>query len=144
MSKPNSGWFPKNHPKANELIEEVKEKYGKKIVTNEDVIGIMKDKNGKIIWLENGEHTKRGLAHIIDQHLAQFEQNGISKELLLTFILDVAAYGTIVGYQGKDRPIYEYNYCGKTYYVAITISSNGFIVSANPRPYVKEKERKRK
>ncbi len=42
-----------------------------------------------------------------------------------TFVLNAVAYGEIVGYQGKGtgRPIYEYNYGGKTYHVAVTVDT---------------------
>lgn len=144
MSKPYSSRFPKNHPFVRELIKELKEKYGEKVVSEEDIIGIMKTRDGKIIWLENGDHTNRGLAHIIKEHLSQFEQKGIGKEILPIFILNVVAYGIIVGYQGKDRPIYEYKYSNKIYYVAVNISNNGFIVGANPKSKVSKKEKSRK
>lgn len=41
--------------------------------------------------------------------------------------------GKIVGYQsfGTSRPIYEFEYHGKTYRLAVTIGSNGYIVGAN-------------
>lgn len=144
MSKPKSGWYDKNNPIAKVLIKEVKEKYGENKIKEKDVVDIMKLSDGRIVWLENGEHTNRGLAHIATEHLLEFKQKGINKTILPTLILDVAANGTVIGYQGKDRPIYEYNYCGKTYYVAISISDEGFIVGANPRSKIKEKERNRK
>lgn len=140
MSKPKCR--KNGTPEAKKLIEEV-QKRGDKI-TPEDVIGIMRRKrDGKIIWLENGVHTGRGLSHIIEEHLNQFNDIGISSSLLPTFILDVAAQDNIVGHQSchKTRPIYEYTYAGKTYMIAITIASNGFIVGANPRSCINEKER---
>lgn len=67
MSKPASGWFPGNSKKARELIKEVQKK-GYKISPN-DVVGILKDRNGRIIWLEQGHLGKNpsGLAHILNE-----------------------------------------------------------------------------
>lgn len=40
----------------------------------------------------------------------------------------------MVGFQGeyKTRTVYKYVYGNKTFYVAVTIGSNGYIVGANP------------
>jgi len=143
MSKPSSGYYTKNHPVGKVLIKMLKEQYGEQITTDEDIIGILEDKNGKIIWLESGEHTGRGLKHIVNEHLKEFEQNGLSEKQLPNFILDVVVYGTIVGYQGTDktRPIFKYNYSRKDYLIAVTISDNGFIVGANPRTNLRTKEK---
>lgn len=105
--------------------------------------GILKrGSDGKIIWLENGLHTGRGLAHILQEHEEHFKHKGIPENIILTFILDCVCYGKIVGYQGyeRDRPIYEYTYAGKKYLLAITIGDNGFIVGANPRTKLRKGE----
>jgi len=83
----------------------------------------------------------RGSKHIIERHLPQFVKKGISKEVLPNFILDVVAYGSIVGYQGKDRPIFAHVYNGKSYLIAVSIGDNGFIVGANPKSKLSEKEK---
>lgn len=142
MSKSKSGWFKNHTTYGKKLIQEVKINGDK--ITKEDVIGIMKrESDGKIIWLEDGTHSNRGLKHIIEEHVTHFNDIGISTNLLSTFILNTIIYGKIIGYQNsnKSRPIYEYTYCGKTYFIAITISSNGFIVSANQRTSIKDKEK---
>jgi len=143
MSKPSSGYYTKNHPVGKVLIEKLKEQYSEQITTDRDIIGILEDKNGKIIWLESGKHTGRGLKHIVDKHLSQFENIGVSREILPIFILNVVAYGAIIGYQGTDktRPIFTYTYSEKNYLIAVTISDNGFIVGANPRTKLKAKEK---
>jgi hypothetical protein len=44
--------------------------------------------------------------------------------------------GKIVGYQGNKippRPIYEFTYNGEVRRIAVEISNNGYIVSANMR-----------
>ena len=33
----------------------------------------------------------------------------------------------------QTRVIYEVNFNGKTHYIALTVSDNGYIVGANPR-----------
>jgi hypothetical protein len=85
---------------------------------------------GKIIWLEKGYVTTTnaaGLKHILKEHGSQFVSGGIPASVIGTFVLNAVAYGEIVGYQGKGtgRPIYEYNYGGKTYHVAVTVGSDG-------------------
>ena len=134
MSKAKSGWFEGGSEKGRKLIGEVQSS-GDKISPN-DVIGIMKTDKGKIIWLEKGYVTTTnaaGLKHILKEHGSQFVSGGIPASMIGTFVLNAVAYGKIVGYQGKGtgRPIYEYNYGGKTYHVAVTVGSNGFIVGAN-------------
>ena len=47
--------------------------------------------------------------------------------------------GQIVAYQGVNhptpRPIYQFTFKGETKYLAVQISENGYIVSANPKRY---------
>lgn len=47
--------------------------------------------------------------------------------------------GKLVGYQGSGTgcPIYEVVVNGQTQQIAVTVSSNGYIVGANPRGSVK-------
>ena len=50
--------------------------------------------------------------------------------------MEAVKQGNVVGEQGKGstpRTIFEFIYEGKTRRVAVQISSNGFIVSANPK-----------
>ena len=59
----------------------------------------------------------------------------VSKNSIADFVLTAVSKGKIIGYQGKGtgRPIYQVEYYGKTYKVAVTVGSNGYIVGANPR-----------
>ena len=60
---------------------------------------------------------------------------GIELDEIPDAVIAAITQGKIVGYQGrkKTRAIYEVNFNGKTQYIAITVSNNGYIVGANPR-----------
>ena len=104
-----------------------------------NVVGITKDPDGKIVWLETGSGGSRGsgLAHIIEEHGKQFNGRGISNSELPGYLLQAIHTGKVVGMQGS-RPIYEFTYNGTRQRVAITVSDNGYIVGANPRSLPKE------
>ncbi|MCD8200757.1 MAG: hypothetical protein LUD47_01615 [Clostridia bacterium] len=97
---------------------------------------VQRGEDDKIVWLEQGKSGDggSGLAHIIDRHEIQFNQNGIRTQDISNFLATAIKTGTIVGQQGKKFPadIYSFKYNGSEYYVAITVGSNGYIVSANP------------
>ena len=135
MSKGSCGYFTGTSGEGRALIEEV-QSHGYKINPDE-VIGITKDPSGKIIWLEKGHLGGKpsGLAHIIDAHESNFNAKGIASDDIADYVLTAVSKGDIVGYQGKGkgRPIYEVEYQGKTYQVAVTVGDNGYIVGANPR-----------
>lgn len=135
MSKSDSGYFTGTSGESRALIDEVKAN-GEKINPSE-VIGITKDSSGRIIWLEKGhlDGKPSGLAHIMDAHESNFNDKGIASSDVSDFVLIAVSKGHIVGYQGKGtrRPIYEVDYHGTTYHVAVTVGDNGYIVGANPR-----------
>lgn len=135
MSKSNSGYFTGTSGEGRALIDEVQARGDK--INPDEVIGITKDTSGKIIWLEKGHLGGKpsGLAHIIDAHESNFNAKGIASSDISDFVLTAVSKGTIIGYQGKGtgRPIYEVEYNGKTYQVAVTVGDNGYIVGANPR-----------
>lgn len=135
MSKAESGYFSGTSGQGKALIDEVISRGDK--INSSEVIGIAKDKNGKIVWLEKGHlgSSPSGLAHIMDAHENDFNRKGISSSDIPDFVLSAASKGDIIGYQGKGkgRPIYQINYSGKDYKVAITVGSNGYIVGANPK-----------
>lgn len=83
-----------------------------------------------IIFLEKG-NAESGFQHIIERHGKEFATIGIPSEALPDAIFSAITNNEIEGYQGKGqgRPLYRYN---KTYCFALTIGSNGYIVSANP------------
>ena len=99
----------------------------------DDVVAISQMKDGRIVWLENG-NNRSGLNHILQAHGSEFVNKGISLTELPGYMMDALKTGKIIGYQGrgKGRAIYEFTYQGKIQRVAITVSSNGYIVGANP------------
>lgn len=101
--------------------------------TSENVLKIEKLADGRIVWLESG-NEKAGLAHIVTKHAGEFLGRGITADQIPDAIMTAVKEGKIIGYQGKgtDRPIYEFAFNGKAQQVAITVSSNGYIVGANP------------
>ena len=135
MSKGNSGYFSGTSGEGKALIAEVQANGDK--INPSDVIGIMKNKDGKIVWLEKGHlgNNPSGLAHILDAHESNFNDKGIKTSDIPDFILSAVSEGKIVGYQGKGtgRPIYEIEYNGETQLVAVTVGSNGYIVGAYPK-----------
>ncbi|GIG59576.1 hypothetical protein Lfu02_39480 [Longispora fulva] len=97
-----------------------------------DVIGVARNAEGKIVFLETGS-SNGGLVHIMEEHGTDFVAKGLSAEQIPDFVLKAATEGTIIGYQGKGtgRPIFQVLYNGKTWTVAVSVGSNGFIVGAN-------------
>ncbi|CAI1087811.1 hemagglutinin repeat-containing protein [Serratia quinivorans] len=101
--------------------------------TPENVVGAAKDSSGKIVFLEKG-NSKAGLQHIVGEHKKDFANIGVSEAKIPSVVMKAVTEGKIVGYQGKGtgRPIYEIVINGETHRLAITVSSNGFVVGANP------------
>lgn len=135
MSKGDSGYFSGTSGQGKALIDEVIASGYK--ITPSEVIGIARDPNGNIVWLEKGHLGSRpsGLAHILDAHESHFNKIGIQSADITDFILTAVSKGEIIAYQGKGlgRPIYKVNYGGKYYTVAVTVGDNGYIVGANPK-----------
>lgn len=133
MSKSGSRLFEYTAGANQELVDELVA--GGEKCTPENILGIVKDKDGKIVWLETGTE-RAGFNHILKKHEKDFEKQGVTTEELSTYIMEAIKQGNIVGQQGKGsapRTIFEFIYEGKTRRIAIQISSNGFIVSANPK-----------
>ncbi len=135
MSKTISGKFSGTKGEGAALVSQLDAggiKYNKK-----DVVAITKDPSGQIVWIEKGHLGERpsGLAHILEEHGADFERQNISREEIPQYIMTAIKNGTVVDYQGrgKGRPIYEFIYEGQTRRVAISIGRNGYIVGANPK-----------
>lgn len=132
MSKGNSYLFDRTSGEGRALINEVIDS-GEKI-SPEKVVLITRDPNGKIVWLEEG-NASSGLEHIIDRHEHDFNRRGIAKEDIPEYVLEAVYQGNVVGTQGKRNPrtIYEFTYNGERQRIAVQVSSNGYIVGANPR-----------
>ncbi len=168
MSKPNSGLFagtkgskevdevkeidqtlnsllnPRLSEEGNELIQNVQNQ-GLKI-SPDKVLNIGKMPNGKIVWIEEGKLTDKpsGLAHIWEKHSKEFSSLGIPKNEVPKFVIDVITKGSKVGIQGnhkEPRDVFEYNHKGKTIYLAVSTSNNGYIVGANFTTKIKKENK---
>lgn len=119
--------------KPSYLMEELK-KSGEKFI-EEDIVMITKQSNGKLAWLEKGNEGA-GLKHIL-KHEKDFSNKGISKSEIVPLLAASIKSGKLIGTQGKKsnkpRQVYEVNFNGKVFKIAISIGSNGFIVGANPK-----------
>ena len=104
--------------------------------TPENIVRIAKNPDGKIVFLEEG-NAKTGLQHILRNHILEFAEQGISPEQIPDAIMTAVTQGQMVGFQGKTsstpRTVYELTFNGETKYMAVQVSENGYIVSANPR-----------
>ena len=102
--------------------------------TPEKIVKIAKQADGKIVFLEEG-NSDAGLQHILEKHSLEFADQGIKQNQIPDIIIKAITEGKAIRYQGKKqtRIIYEVNFNGKTHYIALTVSDNGYIVGANPR-----------
>jgi hypothetical protein len=101
-------------------------------INPDNVVGITRDVNGQIVWLETGNNSA-GLQHIL-RHAPELEQLGITKEEIPNTLLNILnkekPIGYVVGKAGTNRNIYPIDVNGTTKYVGISVGSNGFIVGA--------------
>ncbi len=81
-----------------------------------------------------------GLKHILEEHKTNFNEKGIPTHLIPNAVKKAVEENKIVGTSGKDRDVYETVFNGKTIHLAITVSSNGYIVGAHPVSTWKEKK----
>lgn len=127
-----------NNEEKNNLIAELKKRGVKH--TPENIIKIAQKSDGKIVFLETGDESS-GLTHILKIHKAEFADIGILEDHVPDAIINAVLDGKIVGDQGKrkDRPIYEITLNNQIKHIAVTVSNNGYIVCANPRPIDLEK-----
>ena len=133
MSKSGSDLF-KNTAGANRALVDELVSSGEK-VSPEKIVGITRIPSGKIVWMESG-NQKSGLQHILNEHEAQFNKQGVSTEKIPNYVIEAVKQGNIVGTQGSGanpRTVYEFIYEGTPRQVAVQIGSNGYIVSANPK-----------
>jgi len=102
--------------------------------TLEKIVKIAKQADGKIVFLEEG-NSDAELQHILEKHSLEFADQGIKQNQIPDIIIKAITEGKAIRYQGKKqtRIIYEVNFNGKTHYIALTVSDNGYIVGANPR-----------
>lgn len=105
-------------------------------ISPKNVVFTAKDKNGQVVWLENGNATK-GLEHI-KKHTNDFiRKHNIQEKRLVCHLRNVIKYGVVVHSQekilsnGKMGLEKIYLYKGK-YYTLGAIGTNGYIVSMYP------------
>lgn len=123
--------LPEDEQRKRDLITEAQAQGHK--IDPDQVVYIDKDPNGRIVWLEEG-NPQSGLEHILVRHEKEFVDKGIPRERIAELVHRAATEGEYTGYmQGKGRPIFKVQFGGNTYYVAVQIGSNGYIVGANLR-----------
>ncbi|APU12695.1 MULTISPECIES: hypothetical protein [Actinoalloteichus] len=106
---------------------------GTKISTDK-IVRMTRLRNGRLVWLETGTKNS-GLGHVMsDGRPEQFEYLGTPREQLPALIIAALERGRVVGYSGRDRPVYEVDIGDGPRRIAITVSSNGYIVGAHPIP----------
>ncbi|GAB4213972.1 MAG: hypothetical protein OHK0012_11090 [Synechococcales cyanobacterium] len=88
--------------------------------------------DGRLIWMEMGD-ADRGFKHIMKKS-ADFAGRGIAEQDICDFLLYAATHGQYRDVQGRDRQVFAESWQGRTQYVSISISQNGYIVGANPTP----------
>ncbi|MEC4891581.1 MAG: hypothetical protein SAL07_06950 [Oscillatoria sp. PMC 1051.18] len=101
------------------------------------IVRIAKNKEGKIIFLEEGKKGVggSGLAHIIETHQDDFAKRDISADQIPDAVITAVTQGRFIRYQGKippQREIYEVVFNGKIQYITVSVSNNGYIVGVNP------------
>jgi len=106
--------------------------------TPENIVQVAKNADGKIVFLEIG-NNKAGLQRITGEHAKDFANIGVSEAHIPNVVMKAVAEGKIVEYQGKrtGRPVYAKVIIGEVHRLAITVSSNGFMVGANSEGRVK-------
>ena len=131
---------PKKESRA-DLISELRKNNIK--FSEKDIVFIVRDTTGKIVWLENG-NSSRGLKHILDGanggkgHAKDFNNIfGISREKIPSFLKKVFSSGIIVANKkvvryGKEGYERIYAYSGQ-YVILTAIGTNGFVVTAYPK-----------
>jgi len=99
-------------------------------ITPENVIDIRKLADGRTVWLEIGSDAA-GLQHIYKQHEADFIKKGILRGEISTVVMNALERGKIIGTNGAAN-VYRIIHNGIEQNIAVGVSSNGFVVRANP------------
>jgi filamentous hemagglutinin len=97
----------------------------------QDVLRAGRNADGNIVFLETG-NSNAGLEHIVQAHGKDFANIGVSEDQIPDLVIEAATRGKSIGIQGRNRPVYQVDFNGSSYNVAVTVGSNGFIVGANP------------
>ena len=93
----------------------------------DDVVTVIKNSDGKLIWLEKGK-SKKGLIHILERHADDFASQGVDNiPKLLENVLSSKPINTGSNAKGLFA---DYMFKGNKYRVAY--GTNGFVVSFYP------------
>lgn len=93
----------------------------------DDVVTVMKNSDGKLMWLENG-NSKAGLTHILERHADNFASQGVNDiPNLLENVLSTSPVKTESNAKGLFA---DYILNGNSYRVAY--ETNGYVVSFYP------------
>jgi filamentous hemagglutinin len=98
--------------------------------TPQNVLATGTTPGGQVVFLETGS-SSAGLQHIIEGHGVDFANQGIAQSDIPSVVMAAVTQGTVVGTNGS-APVYQISYGGSPKYIAVGVSSNGFIVRANP------------
>lgn len=93
----------------------------------DDVITVMKNSEGKLMWLEKG-NSKAGLTHILERHANDFASQGVSD--IPQLLEDVLSTKPIKSGSNAKGLFADYMWNGNSYRVAY--GTNGFVVSFYP------------
>ncbi|HEX5204386.1 WXG100 family type VII secretion target [Paractinoplanes rhizophilus] len=99
----------------------------------DDILEIGRDASGRILFLEKG-NSRAGMQHILERHGQDFTNVGVPEDKVGRLVFEAVTSGQVVGTEGRRSPrnVYEVVFEGRTYRLAVTVGSNGFIVGANP------------
>ncbi|WP_242072318.1 hypothetical protein [Microcoleus sp. FACHB-68] len=81
--------------------------------------------------METG-NNRSGWQHILREHTEDFANRGIYEDQIQDVIMEAVTRGRIIGTQGVSRTFYEVKFNGLIQYISVSVSSNGYIVGANP------------
>lgn len=98
--------------------------------TEESLVMTGKTPRGQVVFLESG-NSRAGLQHIVEKHGADFAAKGISEAQIPRAVVGALERGQIVGTNGSAS-VYRIKIDGTTQYIRVGVSTNGFIVQANP------------
>ena len=139
MSKESSNHFDESLASEEEDLIQEAIAQGKKI-NPKKVIFIIRDPNGRIVWLEEGETEEEvkdkskkpaGLKHILGRHALSFQDLGVERQDIPRFLKNLIQRGVII--RSRNGGVVYRNPSGaeKTP-IEIVIGDNGYIVTAFP------------
>lgn len=97
----------------------------------EEILQIARRPDGRVVFLETG-NERSGWQHIRDDHTSDFRDRGIPEERIQDAVMAAVTRGRTLGTQGVSRTIFEVEFNGDIQYISVSVSSNGYIVGANP------------